>query len=108
MLGRLGMTVDECIKAYKEVAQQAFTPKRNFPLALPARPSGAFSATQLQAAIKRTVREYCGDAECVEERRRTGSTSETCQHEEMPFRNGQCIKTYVFWARKGNSQVIDI
>ncbi|KAK2025975.1 hypothetical protein LX32DRAFT_37125 [Colletotrichum zoysiae] len=28
ILGRLGMTVDQCIQADKEVAQQAFTPKR--------------------------------------------------------------------------------
>lgn len=99
------MTVDECIKAYRKVAEQAFTPKRKH---LPASPSGAFSATQLQAAIKQTVREHCGDPECVEEWRRAGSTSETCQHEEMPFRNRLCTKTYVFGIGEGNSEVIDI
>ncbi|KAL1978749.1 hypothetical protein VTN31DRAFT_1608 [Thermomyces dupontii] len=28
MLGRLGMSVDECIRAYRKFAQQAFTQKR--------------------------------------------------------------------------------
>ncbi|KAK3933490.1 FabD/lysophospholipase-like protein [Diplogelasinospora grovesii] len=28
ILGRLGISVDECIRAYRKVAQQAFTPKR--------------------------------------------------------------------------------
>ena len=95
MLGRLGMTVDECIKAYRKVAAQAFTPKQKFKP--PASPSGDFSAKKLEAAIKKTVREYCRDAECVEQRKRGGSTSETCQHENMLFRDELCTKTYVSW-----------
>ncbi|WJG35713.1 acyl transferase/acyl hydrolase/lysophospholipase, partial [Fusarium oxysporum Fo47] len=63
MLGRLGMTVDECIRAYKKVAQQAFTPKRTS--IFPAAPTGAFSAKALEAAIKQIVRERCVESECV-------------------------------------------
>ncbi|KAK8073314.1 hypothetical protein PG994_004213 [Apiospora phragmitis] len=57
MLGRLGITVDECIRAYENVGRAAFTPKRTL---LPiAPPKGAFSATALEGAIKRVVREHC-------------------------------------------------
>jgi len=57
MLGRLGMTVNECIQAYKEVAQQAFTVKPKLPW-VPS-PAGAFSATSLKAAIEKTVKKFC-------------------------------------------------
>jgi hypothetical protein len=87
------MTVDECIRAYKKVAQRAFTPKRTS--ILPAPPSGAFSATQLEAAIKQTVREFCVDPKCVAERAQGKLTIETCLHGEMEFRDASCTKTYV-------------
>ncbi|KAH8900639.1 FabD/lysophospholipase-like protein, partial [Thozetella sp. PMI_491] len=75
MLGRLRMTVDECIRAYKEVAQQAFTPKRT--AILPARPTGAFSAKALEAAIKRTIKEHCINPGCVSRRNAGQNTTET-------------------------------
>ncbi|KAF7539794.1 hypothetical protein G7054_g1901 [Neopestalotiopsis clavispora] len=53
MLGRLGMSVDECIRAYDRVGEAAFTPKSGFRFASP---KGAFSATALEAAIKEVVR----------------------------------------------------
>ncbi|KND93534.1 hypothetical protein TOPH_01531, partial [Tolypocladium ophioglossoides CBS 100239] len=93
MLGRLGMSVDECIRAYKKVAQQAFTPKRTS--ILPASPSGAFSATQLEAAIKKTVREFCVNPVCVDQRDRSKSTTDTCPHGEMEFRDSSCCDTVV-------------
>lgn len=93
MLGRLGMTIDECIRAYKKVAQQAFTPKRTS--IFPASPSGAFSATQLTAAIKQTIQDHCVDPRCVEQRNQGRPMIETCPHEEMHFRDGSCTKTYV-------------
>lgn len=93
MLGKLGMTVDECIRAYKKVAQQAFTPKPR--AIIPGRPNGAFSATQLEAAIKQTVREYCIDPGCLEQRKRGEPTDESCSHQDMQFRGKSSTKTYV-------------
>ena len=95
MLGRLGMTVDECIRAYRRVAEQAFTPKRTVSI-LPAPPRGAFSAQALEAAIKQIVREYCTDEECVVCRRQGHPTTDTCPHSDLAFRDKSCTKTYVF------------
>jgi hypothetical protein len=92
MLGRLGMTVDECIRAYGKVAAKAFTPKRTS--IFPASPSGAFSAKALEAAIVQTVREFCVEEECVQRRGHGSTTIETCPHGEMEFHNGACTKTY--------------
>ena len=78
ILGRLGMTVDECIRAYKKIAQQAFNPKQTS--ILPARPPDAFSTKALEAAIKQTVREFCVEVECVTHRRQGHSTVRTCPH----------------------------
>lgn len=99
MLGRMGMTVDECIRAYKEVAKQAFTPKRKL---LPASPSGAFSATQLEVAIKQMVRKHCTHPTCVEERDQGTSTTKTCPHDGAHFRHGSCTKTVVLAITKDN------
>jgi hypothetical protein len=93
MLGRLGMSVDECIRAYKTVAQQAFTPKKT--RIFPASPSGAFSAKALEAAIRQTVRDFCTQPECVARRAQDRTTAETCPHGEIAFREGSCTKTYV-------------
>lgn len=92
MLGRLRMTVDECIRAYKKVAQQAFTPKRTS--ILPAPPTGAFSAKALETVIKQIIREFCVESQCVAQRSRGYSTDESCPHSEIAFRDGSCQKTY--------------
>ncbi|KGO78332.1 Acyl transferase/acyl hydrolase/lysophospholipase [Penicillium italicum] len=73
MLGRLGMTVDECIRAYRKVAERAFTPKAH--AIIPARLNGAFSAHALEEAIKQTVTEFCTNRECVNRRRNGLSTT---------------------------------
>ena len=93
MLGRLGMTVEECIRAYKEVAQQAFTPKRT--TVLPFSPAGAYSAKALESAIKETVRTFCVASECATRRSNGHSTADTCPHSELEFRDTSCTKTYV-------------
>lgn len=93
MLGRLGMTVDECIRAYRKVAQQAFTPKWKSLLTLPS--SGSFSAKAFESAIKNIVKEFCIEAQCVARRREGHSTVETCPHSETGFQNMECTKTYV-------------
>lgn len=87
------MVVDECIRAYRKVAQQAFTPKRT--TILPVSPSGAFSAKALEAAIKRTVRDFCVQPECVARRAQGPTPREACPHGEMTFRDGSCTKTCV-------------
>ncbi|SPB47324.1 unnamed protein product [Aspergillus niger] len=100
MLGRLGMTVDECIRAYRKVAQQAFTPKRTS--ILPASPRGAFSAQALEEAIKETVREFCTDGECVTRRRQGHPTTGTCPHSNLAFRDQACTKTVILAITKSN------
>ncbi|KAL1972818.1 hypothetical protein VTN31DRAFT_6360 [Thermomyces dupontii] len=100
MLGRLRMTVDECIRAYRNVAQQVFTSKRT--AILPGRPSGAFSATALEEAIKQTIREYCVEAECVARRSQGKQTIESCKHSDMLFRDQTCTKTAVLAITKDN------
>jgi len=85
------MSVEECIRAYKKVAEQAFTPKRQL---LPASPSGAFSAKALEAAIKQTVRDFCARPECVAARSQN-QTTPACPHSEIAFREASCTKTYV-------------
>ena len=82
-----------CIKAYKTVAQQAFTPKKG--LRLPASPSGAFSATQLEAAIKKVIRGHCVESDCVIQRSEGKATEESCSHEDMKFQNSSSTKTSV-------------
>ena len=85
------MSVDECIKAYKAFAQQAFTPKKGSRLS--ALPSGLFSATQLEAAIKKVIRRHCVDSDCVIQRSEGKATEASCPHAEMKFRNSSSTKT---------------
>ncbi|KAK7397938.1 hypothetical protein QQX98_012692 [Neonectria punicea] len=107
MLGRLGMTVDECIRAYLKMAERAFT--RKWTALLPASPGGAFSATKLEEAIRDTVKEFCPMSECVARRRADGllqpaceSTASTCTHGEVEFRDRSCTATVVLAITKDN------
>jgi len=84
------MTVAECIGAYKEVAQEAFTPKRT---KFPASPTGAFSAKALEAAIKKVVRKFCVELECATRRSQGLSTTELCLHSDVGYRDTSCTKT---------------
>ena len=85
------MSVHECIQAYRKLAAKAFTPKRN--AIIPARPSGAFSAKALEAAIKEAVREHCTEPECVSRRSQGESKVVSCRHSDLVFRDGSCTKT---------------
>ncbi|KAF2968835.1 hypothetical protein GQX73_g4720 [Xylaria multiplex] len=100
MLGRLGMTVDECIRAYDTVAQTAFTPKRTS--FIPGPPKGAYSAQALEGAIKQTVKKFCVESPCIEQRRQGQSTVESCPHEDAEFRKTSCTKTVVLAITKDN------
>lgn len=90
MLGRLGLSVDDCIRAYRKVASKAFTPKRTS--ILPASPKGAFSAKALEAAIKETVQSSCEDPGCAE----------ACTHGEAEFRDATCTRTGILAITKEN------
>jgi hypothetical protein len=66
MLGPLGMTVAQCLKAYEAMAKRAFTPNTGFFGWLPqshARPGGSFSGTRLEEAVKHIAEDYKGDRE---------------------------------------------
>jgi hypothetical protein len=85
MLGRLGMTVEACITAYREMAKKAFVAKRF--LYLPAPPNGVYSAAALKEAIIQVVKKQC---------KKEGCQPETCPHAEMElFRDTSCTKTVV-------------
>jgi hypothetical protein len=82
-------------KATPALAGRAVGPLRLPPcIALPASPTGAFSAKALEAAIKQTVRGFCVESECVTRRSRGLSTAGTCPHSEMEFRDRSCARTY--------------
>jgi hypothetical protein len=82
MLGRLQMSVDECIREYKEMAKEAFTRKRG--LQFPARPTGAFSASALEKALKTVIAKQCKEEGC---------SDRSCQHTDKLFRDDTCCKT---------------
>ena len=84
MLGRLRMSADECLRAYKTLAESAFTPKKDTFFHLPARPTGAFSVTALEEAIKTVVVEQCSKGVCDSGDRPAA---------EMLFRDETCCKT---------------
>ena len=91
MLGRLGMTANDCVRAYRELAREAFTSKRT--TILPASPAGAYSAKSLESAIKKTVRKFCTMPKCTAGRTRGLPTGNTCSHSDLEFRNPACTKT---------------
>ncbi|KAH6658045.1 hypothetical protein BKA67DRAFT_620116, partial [Truncatella angustata] len=100
MLGRLSMTVNECIQAYDKVGQAAFTPKWRFPS--PAPPRGAYSARALEDAIKQVVREHCVESPCIGHRQEGKPTAETCPHGGVQFRNRSCTKTVALAITRDN------
>ncbi|KAL1978248.1 hypothetical protein VTN31DRAFT_1107 [Thermomyces dupontii] len=120
MLGRLRMTVDECIRAYRDLAKRAFSWESS-----PSSPckfrrkvatiftsksisdvrissSSMFSARCLEDAMKLIVKTFCVEAECKSRRQRGKSTARTCPHENMLFRDKTCTKTVVLAITKDN------
>ncbi|KAL1976590.1 hypothetical protein VTN31DRAFT_2872 [Thermomyces dupontii] len=113
MLGRLRMTVDECIRAYRDLGKRAFSWEsppsslRKFrrkvatiftSMSTPdvlISSSSMFSARCLEDAMKLIVKTFCVEAECKSRRQRGQSTARTCPHENMLFRDKTCTKTYV-------------
>lgn len=113
MLGRLHMTVDECIQAYRDLAKSAFSLKSRSKspsrfkqkmasmfttrstLDILASSSPMFSAVCLENAVKLVIKSFCVEAECKSRREKGLSTAGTCPHENMLFRDKTCTKTYV-------------
>ncbi|KAL2887643.1 Patatin/Phospholipase A2-like protein [Ceratocystis lukuohia] len=100
MLGPLRMTVDQSIRAFRELVEVAFTPKRRS--ILPASPSSAFSAKKLEDAIKKVIREYCTMPSCMEHRQAGNSTTDFCQHENQELHDDSCTKTVVLAMAKSS------
>ena len=111
MLGRLYMTVDECIQAYRDLAKRAFTlnPRSKSPSRFKQKmasmftakstldilsSSPMFSARCLEDAMKAVIKSFCVETECKNRRDQGQSTVGTCPHEGMLFRDKTCTKTY--------------
>ncbi|KAH8600184.1 beta-lactamase/transpeptidase-like protein [Bisporella sp. PMI_857] len=100
MLGRLEMSVDVCIRSYKTVAAKAFIPKRW--IYFPAPPTGLYSATSLEDAIKQVLKDQCQEVECLARRLEDLTKAKECIHTDRPFRDGNCCKTVVLAITKDN------
>ncbi|KLJ13097.1 hypothetical protein EMPG_11945 [Blastomyces silverae] len=57
MLGRLEMTVDECIAAYSDLAEAVFSEKRILPFTFKGQVKSRFNSARLESAIKQAVAE---------------------------------------------------
>ncbi|KAL2886234.1 FabD/lysophospholipase-like protein [Ceratocystis lukuohia] len=91
MLGRLGMTVDQSIRAYKKFAQTAFATQqpRLFQRPWPT----TFSDINLENAIKQMIQDSCTQAPCVELRQLDNPAATTCAHEDLIFHDRSCTDT---------------
>ncbi|KAL2889226.1 Vegetative incompatibility protein HET-E-1 [Ceratocystis lukuohia] len=100
MLGRLRMSVDDSIQAYKRLADSVFVPEP-----MPATgSSSAFSAEKLETAIKDMIRNNCCDPQCAQLRESNGPVTDTnmCPHEDILFLDEHCTKTVVLAMTKVN------
>ncbi|KAL2887781.1 putative acyl transferase acyl hydrolase lysophospholipase [Ceratocystis lukuohia] len=98
MLGRLGMTVGDCIETYKEISQTAFAPQRSsWTRFIVGSTSSIFSTVSLEDAIKKAIRDNCPRTECAGRQKTANSTSTSdgCQHENDYFLDQNCIKTVI-------------
>ncbi|KAL5627887.1 hypothetical protein BROUX41_002635 [Berkeleyomyces rouxiae] len=92
MLGRLGMSVHDCIQAFGNLMRDAFVSKRNI---LTKSPLGGSSGTKLESALKQMIRNHCIHPACVKDRREKRPTAFICPHEDMSFRDKSSTKTVV-------------
>ncbi|KAL2885068.1 Patatin/Phospholipase A2-like protein [Ceratocystis lukuohia] len=104
MLGWLGMTVDQCIRTYRELGETAFTPKWRKIFSVS--PSGTFSAKKLEGAIKRAIRENCTMESCVQHRQAGKPTTNFCKHEDQELHDESCTKTVVLAITKANVETL--
>ncbi|KAI1170819.1 hypothetical protein F4777DRAFT_567873 [Nemania sp. FL0916] len=104
MLGRLGMTVDKCIRTCEDLGRVAFTLKSKMPQIAP--PKGAFSAEKLETAVRRVVKDNCTEPHCVTQRSQGRPTVDTCPHEDLKFRDANCTKTVILSITKENADAL--
>ncbi|PHH51169.1 Vegetative incompatibility protein HET-E-1 [Ceratocystis fimbriata CBS 114723] len=98
MLGRLKMTLHQSIEAYKSLAETVLRPEpTNLSIESP---EARFA--QVETAIKRVIRENCGETQCVEQRLRGSPTADTCPHEDTLFRDKHSTKTALLAMTKVN------
>lgn len=65
MLGRMKMSVDDCIEAYIELSDQVFRKKRFLPLKMTGKVQGRFDSKALEDAAKRFLRERNLSEDCL-------------------------------------------
>ncbi|CAD0110932.1 unnamed protein product [Aureobasidium uvarum] len=56
MLGRLEMSVDECIKAYSELSKEVFHKKRRAPIGIKGDLKERYDSEALELAVKNVLR----------------------------------------------------
>ncbi|KAL1994652.1 hypothetical protein VTN49DRAFT_2122 [Thermomyces lanuginosus] len=102
MLGRLRMTVDECIKEYRDLAKRAFTPKTMWKSILSSPFGSIFSAEHLEDAVKSTTRRFCMEEECKVRPSEDPSAAQTCPHDNILFLDKTCTRTVVLAITRDN------
>ncbi|KAI5195551.1 ankyrin [Aureobasidium subglaciale] len=80
MLGRLSMSVDECIKAYMELSQEVFHPRRRIFFGIRGNIKERYDSKALELAVKKVLRDRNMDEEALLQDltgTKVGETSET-------------------------------
>ncbi|KAL1997361.1 hypothetical protein VTN49DRAFT_3963 [Thermomyces lanuginosus] len=95
MLGRLRMSVNECIQEYRDFARQAFSRKSMRIFSSNAQFGPVLSAGNLESAMKLIIRKHCVEEGCRKRREKNQSTVQTCPHENALFQDRTCTKTVV-------------
>ncbi|KAL2884645.1 Vegetative incompatibility protein HET-E-1 [Ceratocystis lukuohia] len=100
MLGRLKMSCDDSVREYKSIVKAIFDLEPTLSSTIP---TDEFSATRLEAAIKRMIRNNCTDPNCLQRKTDGHITgTDTCPHEDMLFADETCTKTAVLAMRTEN------
>ncbi|KAL2886164.1 Vegetative incompatibility protein HET-E-1 [Ceratocystis lukuohia] len=101
MLGRLKMSVDQSIEAYKRLASSVFAPEST-----PSLSSSNFSAKKLEMAIKQMICDNCTACLLHQESSGFAASAHTCPHEDMLFTNEHDTKTAVLAMTKANVETL--
>jgi len=65
MLGRLQMSVDECITAYIKLSKRAFQPQRSIPVNFKGQTKALYNSDALEEASKEVIRSCNLDADSL-------------------------------------------
>ncbi|PHH49483.1 hypothetical protein CFIMG_006583RA [Ceratocystis fimbriata CBS 114723] len=103
LLGRLRMSVDDSITAYKEIMTEAFVEN----LWEKKQPLSKFSAKNLQKQIQETIRQYCPESECVQRRKSNNDEGvQQCSHVNALYSDESSTKTVVLAMTKVNLDTV--